>query len=226
MTQAIVFAKLQENKYNDFKKVPTIFQSNTTTTNNPKSLSTYSNNLRPPLLPKPPGSLPIKKLTPIELQSRREKSLCYNCDERYFPDHKCKSQFFLLLEQDKEDTAATSQGSPTELDSEELPQIRLHAMLGHTGPKTLRLSGKIRNHNVTILMDNDSTHNFIQERIVRFLNLPISNSNQFQVMIGNGEQLVCNTQCLNVPILLSNTSFIIDFFILPLSGADLVLGVQ
>lgn len=45
-------------------------------------------------------------------------------------------------------------------------------------------------------------------------------------MIGNGDQLVCNTQCLNVPVLLSNTSFTIDFFILPLSGADLVLGVQ
>lgn len=77
-----------------------------------------------------------------------------------------------------------------------------------------------------ILIDSCSTHNFIQQSVIHFLNLPISNSNQFQVMIGNGDQLVCNTQCLNVPVLLSNTPFTIDFFILPISGADLVLGVQ
>lgn len=64
------------------------------------------------------------------------------------------------------------------------------------------------------------------KNVFRFLNLPISNSDQFHIMIGDGEQLVCNTQCLTVPVLLSNTSFTIDFFILLLGGADLVLGVQ
>lgn len=85
-------------------------------------------------------------------------------------------------------------------------------MQGHTSSKTLRISGKIQNHNITILVDSGGTNNFIQDRTVRFLNLPISSSNQFQVMIGNGEQLVCNTQCLNVPV---NTIFNIGFFILP-----------
>lgn len=56
-----------------------------------------------------------------------------------------------------------------------------------------------------------------------FLNLSISSSTQFQVMMGNGEQLVCNSQCLNVPVLLSKTTFHIDFFISPINGADLVL---
>lgn len=45
-------------------------------------------------------------------------------------------------------------------------------------------------------------------------------------MIGNGETLNCNTQCLNVPVILNNTSFSIDFFILPISGAALVLEIQ
>lgn len=67
-----------------------MFPSNHTTTNNTKSLSTTSNTLRPPLLPKD-GYLPIKKLTTAKLQSRREKGLRYNCDDRYFSGHKCKN---------------------------------------------------------------------------------------------------------------------------------------
>lgn len=77
-----------------------------------------------------------------------------------------------------------------------------------------------------MLLDSGSTHNFIQEGIVRFITLPILTLNQFYVMIGNGDQLVCNTQSLKVPILLCNTIFTIDFFILPISDGDLVLGVQ
>lgn len=226
LTQAIAFAKLQEDKYNSFKKISPISQPNNTMPSYTKTVPPTATNLQPSLLPKPPTSLPIKTLTPAKLQSRREKGLCYNCDERYFPGHKCKSQFFLLLEHDDDDIPAPPTEPHTATDPEVLPQISLHAMLGHTSPKTLRLSGTIRNHNITILIDSSSTHNFIQERIVHFLNLPISNSNQFQVIIGNGDTLSCHTQCLNGPVLLSNKLFTIDFFILPISGVDLVLGVQ
>lgn len=49
-----------------------------------------------PLLPRGQNSLPIRKLTTSELQARLGKGLCYNYDERCYPGHKCKSQFFLL----------------------------------------------------------------------------------------------------------------------------------
>lgn len=45
-------------------------------------------------------------------------------------------------------------------------------------------------------------------------------------MIGIGETLNYNTQCVYVPVVLNNTSVSIDFFIFPISGADLVLGIQ
>lgn len=91
LTQAISFAKLREDKYNNFKKPSTNFQSNHTTPTNTKTVPTTSTTLRPPLLPKPPGSLPIKTLNPAELQSRRENGLCYNCDEHYFPGDNAKA---------------------------------------------------------------------------------------------------------------------------------------
>lgn len=37
----------------------------------------------------------VKKLMPSEIQERRKKGLCYTCDERYEPSHKCKRLFLL-----------------------------------------------------------------------------------------------------------------------------------
>ena len=34
--------------------------------------------------------LPIKRLNASQMQERREKGLCYNCDEKYQYGHKCK----------------------------------------------------------------------------------------------------------------------------------------
>lgn len=135
LTQAIAFAKLQEDKYNSFKKISPISQPNNTMPSYTKTVPPTATNLQPSLLPKPPTSLPIKTLTPAKLQSRREKGLCYNCDERYFPGHKCKSQFFLLLEHDDDDIPAPPTEPHTATDPEVLPQISLHAMLGHTSPQ-------------------------------------------------------------------------------------------
>lgn len=44
-------------------------------------------------------------------------------------------------------------------------------------------------------------------------------------MVGNGKQLNCNGQCTNLPLTLDHIKFLI-FYILPVSGADKVLGVQ
>lgn len=66
-------------------------------------------NVLPTLLPNPSSKLLpynskpnspafIKKLTPSEMVARREKGLCYNCDENLFIGHKCKWRlhFFMM----------------------------------------------------------------------------------------------------------------------------------
>lgn len=47
--------------------------------------------------------LMIKTFTPIEASKRLAKSLCYDCDERYTPDHKCKTQKLFWVEENEED---------------------------------------------------------------------------------------------------------------------------
>ncbi|KAL6538212.1 hypothetical protein OROGR_012200 [Orobanche gracilis] len=41
--------------------------------------------------------LPIRHLTQAEMQVRRQKGLCFNCDEKFSPGHKCKTPQFLAL---------------------------------------------------------------------------------------------------------------------------------
>ena len=43
---------------------------------------------RPPILPAP-RSPPIKNLSETEMQTHREKGLCYNCDEKFTRGHRC-----------------------------------------------------------------------------------------------------------------------------------------
>lgn len=62
-------------------------------------------------------------------------------------------------------------------------------------------------------------------RIVNFSGLSVSSSNQFKVMVDNGDLFHCNRICNNVPLTLDNTQVSMDLHP-TLSGADLVLGVQ
>ena len=40
----------------------------------------------------------IKIFTPAQMDDRRKKGLCYNCDEKQGPGHKCKNVKLFLLE--------------------------------------------------------------------------------------------------------------------------------
>ena len=39
-----------------------------------------------------------KKISQVEMQDRKEKKVCYYCDEKYEPRHKCERRQIYLLE--------------------------------------------------------------------------------------------------------------------------------
>jgi hypothetical protein len=226
---------------------------------------------KPPLLPTPPSkllpsssntnpsTLPIKRLTPAEMQLRRSKGLCFNCDERFHKGHRCNpKQFLLLLIDDSissddplyamlasdypqlSDTPAVSSllQAPAETPSDpdpppipdspdsELFQLSLQPATGHPSPRTLRFTATIHNHRVLVLVDSGSSHKIIQPRIATFLNLPIQPLSSFTVMVGNGEHLHCTGICNDIPVLINDHTFHTSLYVLPIQGADMVLGVQ
>ncbi|GKB86105.1 ty3-gypsy retrotransposon protein, partial [Tanacetum coccineum] len=61
---------------------------------------------------------------------------------------------------------------------------------------------------------------------LRDLQLPISPTNSFPVMVGNGDHLHCKGVCLGIPLRIQDYSAKVDLYLLPIKGADLGLGVQ
>lgn len=224
MLQAAALAKLQEDKFNDskrpFRPKP---QPQTAIPQNPS---------QPPLLLSPPKPT-FKHLTPAEMAARREKGLCYNCDEKWSNTHRCKSRFFLIVADDV-DRLSEAQPQIAEEDVSSDPvdtgtssaQISFHALSGHLALETLRVPGSVNGHKITVLIDGGSTHNFIQDTVARFLNLKVQPTLPLQVMVGNGSQINCCQFCEGVAVIMQGHKFIVDLYVMPLAGADLVFGVQ
>ncbi|CAM8944567.1 unnamed protein product [Rhodiola kirilowii] len=175
------------------------------------------------------GNLPIKQLTPAEMAVRREKGLCYNCDERYSPSHIFKPRFqCLVLEEmgSDDEEAPLVIGDETGPVQEVVPSISFHAMQGRPVPRTLRLEGALAGRQVIILIDSGSTHNFIQSRVAKNAGLAVEETKHLSVTVGNGDELRCEGFCRGVNLDMGGKPFTIDFHLLPIYGADLVLGAQ
>ncbi|XP_027905965.1 uncharacterized protein LOC114165577 [Vigna unguiculata] len=242
LSQAISLAKLQEDKFADIatsirsQRFTPIAQRSVVNTDFPSSKPvSIRNSSFPPQSSPNTNNPPIKRLSTAELQNRREKGLCYYCDDKYKPGHKCKKQFMLLIAESEDAEGDLTRLLQAETQDQTDPpnpldnvaaQISFNALLGHSIPRTLRVLGHIQSSSIAILVDSGSTHNFIQDRKAKFLGLQAVPAQGFHVLVGNGEELSCKSVCKQVPLHLGTHKFLVDLFVLPLSGAELVLGVQ
>lgn len=106
------------------------------------------------------------------------------------------------------------------------PHISLHALSGLPSSDTFRLYGELNHARITVLVDSGSTHNFLQPRIAQFLHLPVRPTQPLRVLVGNGSILNCDQLCPDTPLSLQGHHFSISFHLLPISGADAVLGIE
>ena len=54
-----------------------------------------------------------------------------------------------------------------------LHAISLHALVGTEGHQTMRIIGKIKNQTMIVLVDSGSSHNFINQKLVKSLNCEV-----------------------------------------------------
>ncbi|XP_035836073.1 uncharacterized protein LOC118484192 [Helianthus annuus] len=210
------------------KNPPTNTSNFTTTVISAPTDKTPASSTPPPLLPSPPKPLPFTKLSPEAIQQRRKEGLCFRCPEKFFPGHKCSPPQFLLIVDNDEHMAPDDPVADTTTDDTTSPQflsLSDAAYFGLSSIQTLRVTGFIHGKPVTILIDCGSTHNIIQPRIATLFNLPSNPLEPFGVMVGNGQFIHCRSYCPAVPLQLQKTSFTIPFFVLPIEGADVVLGI-
>ncbi|CAH9112200.1 unnamed protein product [Cuscuta europaea] len=165
-----------------------------------------------------------------ERQLRRDKGLCFRCNEKFGPGHRCKTPTFSLLEltDSREEVKQEEVGS--ELSGEEnlhdMAEISFHAILGKSTGATMKLRGSLLNRQVLILIDSGSTHNFISTSLVEELGIKEEGVSTFGVEIENGDVIRCNKICRDVSVTLPGLKITQDYFPFSLGGADVVLGIK
>ena len=181
----------------------------------------------------PPAHIvPMRRLSWEEMQQRRAQNLCFNCNDRFTAGHKCQSPRILMLEscEDKGnllcDDVTKEQPVDENYEGPPEPKITFHALTGWTAPKTMRITAKIYAHDVIVLIDSGSTHNFISEHMANLLRLPVVPTQPFTVRVANGENLKCQGRFEEVQIDLHGTIFSLTLYSLPLTGLDVILGIQ
>ncbi|PNY01861.1 retrotransposon-related protein, partial [Trifolium pratense] len=199
-----------------------ITQNNLTPTPTPNQSSNSSNKATtlPPLLPTPTYKLPVRHFPSAEMRDRRSKGLCFNCDEKWGPSHRCRSKVLLLMGAEDDDDDVEDH-NPDEISGD---ISSLHALSSHLQGRSLRVSGMYNQHIFQILVDSGSTHNFIKPSLVERLGLTLSPCPRFRVATGCGTFLVCQYCCKVEPLLLQGISFSVELFVLAIEGPDMVLG--
>ena len=94
------------------------------------------------------------------------------------------------------------------------------------GRHPVRVTAKIGNHEVVVFIDSGSTHNFINAKVANLLHLPVIPTESFIVQVANGQRLQCQGRYEQVHVLLQGIPFSLTLYSLPLTGLDLVLGIQ
>ena len=114
------------------------------------------------------------------MEERKKKGLCYNCDEKWAPSHKCKNALLFLLDyvelaqentnygvhiSELEENGYADQIGQVGQDQEDA-EITLYALSGTPTLGTMRVMGRINQRSFVILIDSRSTHNFIDVALV------------------------------------------------------------
>jgi hypothetical protein len=104
--------------------------------------------------------------------------------------------------------------------------LSLNAMKGTSNMGVLRFAGSIEHIGVQILIDGGSSDNFLQPRIAKFLKLPIESGPQFNVLVGYGVVMTAEGVIQNLPLEIQGHKLEVPVFLLPVAGADVILGAS
>jgi len=175
--------------------------------------------------PARPAGQPIKRLSTEEQAERRRLGLCYNCDEKYTRGHNrvCRRIFFVDgVTITEEEEAAAAVANP----DAEAPVFSLQAVAGVPVCDTMQVPVDVGAVSLVALLDTGSTHNFIGEEAARRSGLEVQQRPRLTATVANGERIRCPGVIRQAPISVAGEHFLVDLYVMPLAGYDLVLGTQ
>uniref|UniRef100_A0A2N9G2Y4 Ty3 transposon capsid-like protein domain-containing protein n=1 Tax=Fagus sylvatica TaxID=28930 RepID=A0A2N9G2Y4_FAGSY len=174
-------------------------------------------------------SMQVQRLTPMQMSERRKKGLCYNCDERWSSNHRCKDRKLYLIEEVEDEEAELVEIEEEEVEAEleeAKAEITLCALLGSTSPSTMRVIAIVNGQTTVVLLDTGSTHNFMDETLAKTLKLPIDGESNFGVRVTNGQVIRTLGECKEVKFKMQGLHLKLTFNLLELGVYSIVLGTQ
>lgn len=176
------------------------------------------------------------------MDEKRKKDLYFYCKEKWNLLHICKSPkvYYIHATYESHDEKAEKifYDSTDVVDSGQTQIIEPNhvislnalyqdsALTGTPCPSIMRVWDKIGFTSVVILMDLGSTHNFLDPSLVKTNMLLVDEASQLRVTVANGEEMQSPGCCNSVLTTIQSITFCPNFYVLPLSGCDVVLGIH
>lgn len=169
------------------------------------------------------SKLPVVRLTSAERRERSNQGLCWYCPDKWSAGHACKTPVLAYMGADEDGVDVES--------SEEEPEIvtadisHMYSLDGSSRASSLELRGVLGKTDVFILVDTGSTHNFVHPTVAEKSSIPLTTIRPFHVYVGNGQKLLCSHKSSKTPLTIQGRAFVMDFFVLPIHGPDMILGM-
>ena len=89
-----------------------------------------------------------------------------------------------------------------------VPEISLHAMTGAPTPQTMRLTRLFRSHAISILIDTDSTHNFLHPHLAKKAGLSVDTKDKLDVIMASGDKLPSTGRCTKIALTIQGNTYL------------------
>ncbi|KAJ9558601.1 hypothetical protein OSB04_013215 [Centaurea solstitialis] len=164
-----------------------------------------------------------------EFADKKAKGLCFRCDGKFTPGHKCPEKSLQVLvvfdgePEGEEEEPEMETDEPVQL---EMVEVSANSVYGFTDPHTMKLRGKLGKQAVVVLIDSGATHNFVSAQFVSLLGLKVDRTRETRVRLGNGRFDRSLGLCRSVVLQLPGLRVVEDFFPLELGSTDVILGIK
>lgn len=177
----------------------------------------------------------FRKMGFQEMQIRKSKGLCFTCDDKYSPTHKCPNKKLLLLQWDDNGTEIYDNeffidphppDAAQDTSTDSSTKMSLNAMSSTTISGTMHFTGNLGGQKITILLDGGSDDTFIQPRVVKFFHMDVLPTLPLKVLVGNGQTLKVEGKIPELVVQVQGYTLLVPAYVLPIAGADLILGAS
>lgn len=174
------------------------------------------------------------KLTALKAY-RKAKGLCFKCGEKWGHAHRCSNTVPLHLVEEmwaltvtgeeEEQTKLVTEGG-VDSDGEAVLSISVNAVSGSEGNRTVRLWALIQRQQLLVLVDSGSSTSFMSDHLMGKVTGVQSILEPVQVKVADGRCLWSKYFVPGCQWLCGGITFHTDFKFLPLSGYDIILGMD